>query len=219
MLKERFAAGVLNFGETLEAADSMPSIPDTRASLILRLPDAGDVEAWDEFVEIYQPLIYRLARKQGFQDADAQDLAQEVLVAVARAVDRWESDRKRGRFRDWLFRIARNWMINFLSRPKHRVWGSGDSDVARLLEQQCDPASESSEWVDLEYRREVFRRAAERIRMTVTENTWTAFWQTSVLDRPIHEVAVELGMTCGSIYIARSRVMARLRDEVRRFEL
>jgi RNA polymerase sigma factor (sigma-70 family) len=196
----------------------MPSIPETRTSLILRLPDPQDVEAWDEFVEIYQPLIYRIARKRGFQDADANDLAQEVLVAVARSVDRWVPDRTRGRFRDWLFRIARNLMINFLSRPKHRPLGTGDTGVARLLEQQCDPSSESAEWFDLDYRREVFRWAAARVQSAVSPNTWSAFWESSVLDRPIREVAAELGMSCGSVYIARSRVMARLRDEVRRFE-
>lgn len=109
-------------------------------------------------------------------------------------------------------------MINFLSRPKHQALGTGDTNIARLLEQQCDSASEQSRVFDLEYRREVFRQAAVHVRAAVKTRTWQAFWQSSVLDRPIADVATELEMTCGSVYIARSRVMARFREEVRRFE-
>ena len=109
-------------------------------------------------------------------------------------------------------------MINFLSRPKHRALGTGDSNIARLLEQQCDPNSELSRVFEVEYRREVFRRAAAQVRSAVSANTWDAFWQSSVLDFPIAQVAAELNMSAGSVYVARSRVMSKLREQVRRFE-
>ena len=198
----------------------MTALPDTRASLLVRLPDAADVKAWDEFVAVYGPLVYRLARRYGLQPADADDLVQEVLAAISRSIETWlaNASEKRGPFRAWLFRIARNVAINFLTRRKHRALGAGGSDVAYLLQQHVDPNDDAADEFELEYRREVFRWAADQIRSSVTERNWQAFWLTTIEDQPIGEVASQLGMSLGNAYIARSRIMARLRELVRRFE-
>ena len=193
-------------------------VPETRNSLILRLPDQRDIEAWDQFVSIYEPLVYRLARAKGFQDADAREVVQEVLVAVCRAVDRWEPDAEKGRFRDWLFRIARNLMINIATRRKYKSIASGDSNLSELLEARAEQSCSDSSEFDLEYRREVFRWASEQVREQVMETTWQAFWLTSIESKPLKEVALELKMSVGAVKVARSRVFARLRRIVKEFE-
>jgi RNA polymerase sigma-70 factor (ECF subfamily) len=183
----------------------------------MRLPDPDDARAWDEVVGVYGPLVYRLARRQGLQPADAEDLVQEVLAAVARSIEQWLERTDRGRFQAWLFRIARNTSINFLTRPKHRPLGAGGSGAANLLAEFAAPDTESEKF-DEEYRRETFRWASRQVREMVTERSWQAFWKTTMEDQPIAEVAEELDMTTGSIYIARSRIMKQLRDLVRQFE-
>lgn len=195
----------------------MTSLPETRASLILRLPDAADVLAWDQFAAVYGPLVYRLARRQGLQPADADDLVQEVFAAVARSVSGWLSNGQRGPFQAWLLRIAKNTAINFLTRPRHQAIAAGGSDILRRLAELADPAEDGTGEFDLEYRRELFRWAAGQLRDVVSESTWQAFWRTTIDAQPIERVAKDLNMSVGSVYIARSRVMAKLRELVRSF--
>ncbi len=189
-----------------------PPIPDTRNSLIVRLPDSGDAEAWEQFAAIYEPLVYRLARGKGFQDADAKEISQEVMVSVAGAVERWRPDPEKGRFRDWLFRIARNLMIKYLTRRKHRPLGTGDSQFQKLLEREGEIDPNLSRELDREYEREMFQWASAQVRQQVSEKTWNAFWLTSVEGRAIAEVARDLKMTQGAVYIARSRVIGRFNE-------
>src|SRR5437868_6129671 len=108
--------------------------PTTRRSLVLRLRNLEDEAAWAEFVQLYEPLVYRLARNKGLQDADAQDLCQDVFRAVSSAIDRWDPDPAKGSFRGWLFRIARNLLVNFLVAQGRRPRGSGRTSVHEMLE-------------------------------------------------------------------------------------
>ena len=141
-------------------------------------------------------------------------MVQEVLLAVSKAVHRWEPDKNRGRFRDWLFRIARNLMINFMTRRKHQSIATENTDFIIRLDQQIDPTSEQSAIFDLEYSRQMFLLASERVREQVTSNTWLAFWKTTVDGQSVTETAAELSMSTGAVHIARSRVLGRLRLEV-----
>lgn len=195
------------------------SPPETRASLILRLRDAADVAAWNEVVAVYGPLVFRLARRQGLQAADADDVVQEVFAAVATSVGLWMEQPQRGRFRNWLLGIARNIALNvLLRRPRGTVGPGGDEALASLAEIPAPDGPLSSQF-DLEYKLEVYRWAAEQVRESVALPTWDAFRLTHVEGVAIPEAAGRLGTTVGNIYIARSRVMNRLRDLVRQFEV
>ncbi len=191
----------------------MNESPATRHSLIVKLRDPADSAAWAEFLAIYEPLVYRLGRLKGLQDADARDLCQEVFHAVARAIDRWQPGR--GSFRGWLSRIARNLLINFLTRGQHQSRGSGATSVRDLLEAQ--PASDASATAlfEVEHERRLFQWAAEDIRGEFTPASWQAFWQTALEDRPAGEVAAELGLSVGAVYVARSRVLSRLKRRIK----
>jgi RNA polymerase sigma-70 factor (ECF subfamily) len=194
----------------------MDQPPETRPSLLLRLRDPQDAEAWQQFVRLYAPLIYRFGRGQGLQDADAADLTQEVLRAVSGGIGRLDYDPARGSFRGWLFTLAHRRLCDLLAHLRRVGRGSADSDVRVLLEEA--PAREERDAWEREYRESVFAWAAERVQPAVSAATWQAFWRTAVEGKDGKAVAVELGLTVAAVYLARSRVMARLKEQVRLWE-
>lgn len=191
----------------------MSNFPETRQSLVARIRASDDQDAWQEFVAIYRPVIYRLARQRGVQHADAEDLSQRVFLAVGRAIGNWKPDAERGRFRAWLGTIVRNAILNVLSRRRPDL-AAGGSEMFDLLEQQPEPEERDRESLAREHRRSLFRWAARRVREEFGEETWSVFWQTAVEGRGIDDVAAQFGKTRGAIYAARSRIMRRLRDEI-----
>ena len=186
----------------------------TRPSLLARIKDTGDRQAWAEFVDIYAPLIYGFAQKQGLQDADAADLTQEVLGAVARSAARLDYDPARGTFRGWLFRVVRNELCDFgAARRRHRP-GTGDTDMKRVLEEQPAPSEDDVAAWEREYERQLFALACDQVRRDFQETTWQAFWLTAILGKSGKEVAGVLGVSTAAVYLAKRRVTERLREQI-----
>ena len=203
--------------QSLPEGVALSEWPETRESLLLKIHDPADAAAWEQFVAFYRPSILRLTRRRGFQEADAEDLAQQVLASVARAIGRWKKDHRRGTFRSWLLRIARNEMVNAITR-RRRDAGRGGTSVLERLEQHPAGDGAIEGLIEVEHRRAVFCWAAEEIRSEFHEATWFAFWLTTVEELPVEAAAAELGKTIGSVYAARSRVMRRLKEQVRELE-
>jgi RNA polymerase sigma-70 factor (ECF subfamily) len=192
----------------------MEQSPETRPSLVVRLGDARDGAAWAEFLAVYEPLILRLMRKNGLQESDARDVCQQVLAAVSRDVNAWQPDGATASFRRWLFQIARNRVIKFLVKERKDVSAVGGSDAQFLLEAQPDPHASATAEFEREHRQQLLLYAAEQIRGEFHERTWALFWQTCIDGRSIADAAAEFGTTPGNVYVARSRVVARLRQRV-----
>lgn len=192
--------------------------PLTRASLLVQIRDGSNHVAWQEFVNLYGPVVYGFARKRGLQDADAADLMQDVLRSVSSAIGRLEYDRSQGSFRGWLFTITRNKVFNFLSARRIRPQASGDTSTNRMLASQPDGSdptgiNNDQSW-EMEYQRRIAALAMDRVKGEFQEKTWRAFWLTAVEGVAAAEASQQIGLSPGAIYVAKSRVLARLKDEV-----
>src|SRR5579871_2865787 len=193
----------------------MTDSPQTRASLLVRIRDSRDAQAWRLFVELYAPLIHGFARKRGLQDADAADLTQEVLGIVARSVQKLEYDPQRGAFRGWLFTIVRNRVRNILTRRRPYEQGSGDTGAHELLLEQPDSAEDPDAAWEEQYQKQLFACAAKHVQARVNNRTWQAFWRTTVQGQGARDVGAELNMTVAAVYLAKSRIMAQLKEQIR----
>jgi RNA polymerase sigma-70 factor (ECF subfamily) len=183
----------------------------------VRIRDAHDAAAWSQFVEIYAPLVYGFARKHGLQDADAADLTQDVLRAVSQGAKKLDYDPRRGSFRGWLFTVVRNKLRNFLVNSKRHVQASGGPDSEARLNSLPAREDEAAMW-DQEYERQLFHWAASQVRNDFQDSTWQAFWQSAVEGKSGKAVATELGMTVAAVYLAKGRVMARLKERIQQVE-
>ena len=191
----------------------MSALPVTRASLLVRIQDPSDAQAWRQFFDLYAPVVYGFARKRGLQDADAADLMQDVLRSVVTAAGRLDYDPAKGTFRGWLFSVTRNKIFNFLDKQRRQARGSGDSGAHRRLDELPAREDDQAEF-DRDYERRRFAWAADRVRDEFHNSTWQAFWMTSVDGLSAKDAGSKLRMSPGAVYVAKSRVIARLREEI-----
>ena len=163
--------------------------------------------AWTEFVCAYEPFLRQLVRRQGTPERHAPDVTQQLLLAIARSVNGWQDDGQAASFRRWLSRVARNVVIKFMTRERRQIAGQGGSDFLQQLEGTTDAAADDARVRN--YERELIVWAAEQVRSEFRETSWQAFWATQVEARSVAEVAAELGVSAGSIYMSRSRIFLR----------
>lgn len=177
----------------------------TQPSLVMRLRDHSDASAWNEFVSVYSPLIYDFCRTRELQASDAADVTQEVLFRVSKAIRQFEYDRSKGHFRDWLARIVLNEIRRLTKKQVHIVTAPEELDD--------DSGTLESSWNE-QFQHYIFSKALERSKSHFNEETWTMFKLSWLEKVPVDQVSQELGVALDRIYVARSRVLKRLRLEV-----
>lgn len=186
----------------------------TRASLVFRLRDHDDNDAWNQFLDLYGQTIFQFVRSRGLQDADAADLVQEVFRRVGNAIGRLEYEKRKGGFRAWLFTITRNCLNTHFEKNKRVMRTVNDSDPAGRLGNVQDTGNELTERWEKEFEKQIMLRAIEAVRPTTEPKTWAAFEMTAMQNLSADETGQSLGMSRGAVYVARSRVTSKLREAV-----
>lgn len=193
----------------------------TSTTLLQRLRDVSDAEAWNDFVDRYSPRVFEWCRKNSLQDSDAADVTQQVLLKLVTTMRTFEYDQHRGTFRGWLKTVTTNTVRDLARQWQNRnVRAAGDTVTAEQLNSISTPSAldELSQRIEAQYRDELLREAESRIRVRVKTETWDAWHQTAVEQKKVVDVAAAVGMTVAEVYVAKSRVNKMMRDEVQRME-
>ncbi len=192
-------------------------IPDTTSTSLLRKVKAQEAEAWERFVDMYGPLVYRWCRVSSLQADDAGDVSQEVFATVAAKVSTFRRDGNGDSFRGWLWTITRNKIRDHFRRLQRQAQAQGGSRMQQLLAQVPDdilsettvtkpPCDEDSS---------PEHRAMELVRAGVEDRTWQAFWRVVVDGQAAADVADALGVSVQAVYDAKYRICRRIRQELR----
>jgi RNA polymerase sigma-70 factor (ECF subfamily) len=187
----------------------------TSTSLLQRLRERPDARDWRRLDDLYRPFLLGFLRRQGLSDADADDLTQEILAVVVRELPAFEHNQRTGAFRAWLRAVAVHRMHDFFRSRKNRPLAAGGSDVAERLRQLEDSASAlSGEW-DREHDRHVVGRLLDAVAGEFQPSTWEAFRSVMLQGLTPAETAQRLGVSVNAVLLAKSRVLARLREEAK----
>lgn len=185
----------------------------TSATLLDRLKNAHDADAWSRLVELYSPLIRGWAERLNVRGADADDLVQEVMAVVVRRFPEFVHPEKPGAFRGWLRAIAANCARTMWKNRKVRPTAPGGTDFGSYLARLEDPADDFARAWEREHDLHVTRKLLERLKGDFEDRTWQMFARFVLDGLSAEEVAAETGTTPNAVYIAKSRVLSRLREE------
>lgn len=200
---------------------NQPSELSTSTTLLARLCDVTDTEAWTDFVNRYSPAVFAWCRNNSLQDSDAADVTQQVLLKLVTTMQTFEYDQHRGSFRGWLKTVTANTVKDLARQWQRRhVKAAGDTITAEQLNSISDPGAldDLSDKIEAQYRHELLKEAEVRVKVRVQPMTWKAWHRTAVELDKVADVAVAVGMTVSEVYVAKSRVNKMMREEVRRME-
>lgn len=194
------------------------TLPKTRVSLLTLLrQDPSDQAGWDEFVERYGRHIYRWCRQWRLQDADAEDVTQDILVKLMQKLRAFAYDPSRS-FRGWLKTVAHHVWRDFEDSRRHARRAAGDSRIQELMltvEAREDLAKKLERAFDLE----LLEAAKVRVRLRVAPHTWEAFRLTALEGLPVAEVAAKVHLQVAMVYVAKSKVQKMLQEELGKLEM
>lgn len=186
---------------------------ETSLSLLQRLKGDREAPDWNRFVNLYDPLLRAWLRRHSLLVDDSDDVVQNIMAVVVRKVSEFEHNGRTGAFRTWLKEITARCLHSYWRSRKNQPAGVGGSDVQALIADLQDPQSEASQEWDREHDRFVMRKLLDDLKTEFEPKTWLAFQRFALEQIPAAKVAEELDISANAVFIAKSRVLARLRQE------
>jgi len=189
-------------------------IDEKTSTTLLQRVTASEPDAWERLVDLYGPVVYQRCRKARLQEADADEVFQEVFRTVSRSIGQFRRDRPGDSFRGWFSTITNTRILDFYRKQERQVQGQGGT-TAQVRWTQLPEASGDTSITDLPLGEDgsLRRRALELVRSRVSEQTWQACWRLVADDQRVADVAEELGMEPANVYHAKYRVMRMVREE------
>ena len=185
----------------------------TSRSLLCRLKE-DDSEAWDRLVELYAPLVFHWCRRLNVPEQDIVDIFQDVFQSLAKNINQFHKDRPGDTFRGWMRTITRNKAYDHFRKTGRQPGAIGGTEAYKALSQFPDVEWDDDQSDDNDIHNSLFLRSLELIRQDFAKQTWEAFWQVVVEGKTPKEVGEDLSMRPGTVRVAKSRVLHRLRQEL-----